>query len=111
MRARNWPRFSRKPAWSEAGHDDERQGIGRARQDRGATAMAGTRARVGFKSDATLDQITAFLVAYHASFVSGPLAGRFTVKFGDTTLAAKDAEQLIAKVKADKIVTFAAATQ
>ena len=74
-------------------------------------STAGTRVLVGFKSDATLDQITAFLVAYHASIVSGPQAGMFTVKFGDTTLAAKDAEQLIAKVKADKIVTFAAATQ
>jgi hypothetical protein len=72
---------------------------------------AGTRALVGFKSDATLDQITAFLVAYHASIVSGPQAGMFTVKFGDTALAAADAEKLIAKVKADKIVTFAAATQ
>ena len=39
----------------------------------------------------------------HAQFI--------TVKFGDTTLAAKDAEQLIAKVKADKTVAFAAATQ
>ena len=66
---------------------------------------------MGFKSDATLDQITAFLVAYHASIVAGPQAGMFTVKFGDTTLAAADAEKLIAKVKADKIVTFAAATQ
>src|SRR3569623_1882885 len=111
MRARNWPRFSRKPAWSEAGHDDERQGIGRARQARGAPATAGSRVLAGFKSDATLDQISAFLVAYHASIVSGPQAGMFTVKFGDTTLAAKDAEQLIAKLKADKIVTFAAATQ
>jgi hypothetical protein len=74
-------------------------------------STAGTRALVGFKSDATLDQITAFLVAYHASIVSGPQAGMFTVKFGDTALAAADAEKLIAKVKADKIVTFAAATQ
>jgi hypothetical protein len=71
----------------------------------------GTRVLVGFKSDATLDQITAFLVAYHASIVAGPQAGMFTVKFGDTALAAADAEKLIAKVKADKIVTFAAATQ
>jgi hypothetical protein len=74
-------------------------------------STAGTRVLVGFKSDATLDQITAFLVAYHASIVAGPQAGMFTVKFGDTTLAAADAEKLIAKVKADKIVTFAAATQ
>lgn len=74
-------------------------------------STAGTRVLVGFKSDATLDQITAFLVAYHASIVSGPQAGMFTVKFGDTTLAAADADKLIAKVKADKIVTFAAATQ
>jgi len=74
-------------------------------------STAGTRVLVGFKSDATLDQITAFLVAYHASIVAGPQAGMFTLKFGDTTLAAADAEKLIAKVKADKIVTFAAATQ
>lgn len=74
-------------------------------------STAGTRLLVGFKSDATFDQITAFLVAYHASIVAGPQAGMFTVKFGDTTLAAKDAEQLIAKVKADKTVAFAAATQ
>ena len=74
-------------------------------------STAGTRLLVGFKSDATLDQITAFLTAYRASIVAGPQAGMFTVKFGDTTLAAKDAEQLIAKVKADKTVAFAAATQ
>lgn len=74
-------------------------------------ATAGTRALVKFKSDATLDQITAFLTAYRGSVVAGPSAGMFTVKFGDTALSAKDAEQLIEKVKADKIVTFAAATQ
>lgn len=72
---------------------------------------AGTRLLVGFKSDATLNEITAFLDTNHGSIVSGPSAGMFTVKFGDKTLAAADAEQLIAKVKADKIVTFAAATQ
>jgi len=70
---------------------------------------AGTRVLVGFKSDATVDQITAFLVAYHAFIVAGPQAGMFTVRFGDTTLAAADAVKLITKVKADKIVTFAAA--
>ena len=75
------------------------------------TSTAGTRVLVGFKSDATLDQITAFLVAYHASIVAGPQAGMFTVKFGDTALPAADAAKLIARVKTDKIVTFAAATQ
>jgi hypothetical protein len=74
-------------------------------------STAGTRVLVGFKSDSTLTEITAFLEAYRASIVSGPAAGMFTVKLGDKTLAAPEAEQLIAKIKADKVVAFAAATQ
>ena len=74
-------------------------------------STAGTRVLVGFKPDATLTEISAFLEAYRASIVSGPSAGRFTVKFGDKALAAPEAERLIAQIKADKVVAFAAATQ
>jgi anti-sigma-K factor RskA len=74
-------------------------------------SSAGTKALVGFKPDATLAEITAFLSSYRGMIVAGPQAGMFTVKFGDKNLSQQNADVLLGKLKNEKIVTFVAATQ
>lgn len=74
-------------------------------------SSAGAKALIGFKSDATLADITTFLSGYHASIVAGPQAGMFTVKFGDKALSQQEADALLAKVRDEKIVNVVVATQ
>ncbi|WP_458756709.1 hypothetical protein ACSVBT_13095 [Afipia sp. TerB] len=68
---------------------------------------AGTVALIRFAPDARLTDITQFLDSYQASIVSGPRAGMFRVRFGDKALPKQEADQLIARVQGEKIVSQA----
>lgn len=74
-----------------------------------ATAVVGTRALVQFAPDARASDITNFLNTYGASIIGGPKAGTFQIKFSDKALPKAEADQLIKRVQAEKIVSFAAA--
>ncbi len=68
-------------------------------------------ALIRFAPEATAADITKLLDTYKASIVSGPQAGMFRVRFGDTTLPKQEAAQLLAKVQGEKIVSLAVAAE
>lgn len=72
---------------------------------------AGTYALIRFAPDATAADITKLLDTYKASIVSGPQAGMFRVRFGDTALPKQEAAQLLAKVQGEKIVSLVVAAE
>lgn len=74
-----------------------------------AQSAAGTFAFLRFAPDAKADDITQLLNSYNASIVSGPKAGMFRVQFGDKALSKEEAEQLLKRVQAEKIVSLVAA--
>jgi hypothetical protein len=76
-----------------------------------AQALRGTPVLVRFQPDAKLSDITQFLDAYNATIVAGPKAGMFRVQVGDKTLATSDAEALLKKLQAERIISFAELTQ
>jgi anti-sigma factor RsiW len=74
-------------------------------------AVRGTPVWVRFQPDAKVSDITRFLDSYGASIVTGPKAGMFRVQVGDKTLATSDAEALLKKLQAERIVSFAELAQ
>lgn len=76
----------------------------------GTHVEGGAMALVGFKPDARLADITAFLDSYDASIVSGPQGGMFRIRFGGKDLSQQQIAQLIARIQHEKVVGFAAAT-
>lgn len=74
-------------------------------------AVRGTPVLVRFQGDAKLSDITQLLDAYNASIVTGPKAGLFRVQVGDKALATSDAEALVKKLQAERIVSFAELAQ
>lgn len=74
-----------------------------------AVSAVGTRALVQFAPDARASDITNFLNTYSASIIGGPKAGTFQIKFSDKALPKAEADQLLKRVQAEKIVAFAAA--
>jgi hypothetical protein len=76
-----------------------------------AQAVRGTPVLVRFQGDAKLSDITQLLDAYNASIVTGPKAGMFRVQVGDKTLTTSDADALVKKLQAERIVSFAELAQ
>ncbi len=74
-------------------------------------AVRGTPLLMRFQGDAKLSDITQLLDAYNASIVTGPKAGLFRVQVGDKALATRDAEALVKKLQAERIVSFAELAQ
>jgi len=74
-----------------------------------AQSTSGTFAFLRFAPDAKADDITQLLSTYNASIVSGPKAGMFRVQFGDQALPKQEAEQLLKRLQAEKIVSLVAA--
>lgn len=74
-----------------------------------AQSKAGTFGLLRFTPDAKADDITQLLNNYNASIVSGPKAGMFRVQFGDKALSKQEAEQLLTRLQAEKIVSLAVA--
>ena len=74
-----------------------------------AQSTSGTFAFLRFAPDAKADDITQLLSTYNASIVSGPKAGMFRVQFGDKALPKQEAEQLLKRLQAEKIVSLVAA--
>ena len=74
-------------------------------------AVRGTPVLVRFRDDARLSDITQLLDAYNASIVTGPKAGMFRVQVGDRALATSDADALVKKLQAERIVSFAELAQ
>ncbi len=72
-------------------------------------SAAGTFGLLRFTPDAKADDITQLLNNYNASIVSGPKAGMFRVQFGDKALSKQEAEQLLTRLQAEKIVSLAVA--
>jgi hypothetical protein len=76
-----------------------------------AQAVRGTPVLVRFQPDAKMSDITQLLDTYSASIVTGPKAGMFRVQIGDKTLATSDADALVKKLQAERIVSFAELAQ
>lgn len=71
-----------------------------------AKQVAGTYALIRFAPEASAADITKLLDTFKASIVSGPQAGMFRVRFGDTALPKQEAAQLLAKVQGEKIISL-----
>jgi hypothetical protein len=76
-----------------------------------AQSSAGTFGLLRFAPDASIGDISKLLQAYDATIVSGPQAGMFRVKFGDKVLPKLDAEQLLNRLKNEKVVSLAVAAE
>jgi len=74
-------------------------------------SKAGTFGLLRFAPDAKADEIAQLLDNYNASIVSGPKAGMFRVQFGDKALSKQEAEQLLTRLQAEKIVSLAVAAE
>jgi hypothetical protein len=74
------------------------------------TKAAGTPVLVSFAPDARIADINDFLGRYRASIVSGPQAGMFRIQLGDKVLSKEETAQVIERIRGEKIVGFAEAT-
>lgn len=74
------------------------------------TKPAGPRVLVSFAPDARVADINELLGRYQASIVSGPQAGMFRVQLGDKALSKEATEEVIARIRNEKIIGFAEAT-
>ncbi len=73
-------------------------------------AASGTRLLVSFAPDARIADINGFLDRYQASIVSGPQAGMFRIQLGDKVLSKEETDQMIARIRGEKVIGFAEAT-
>jgi hypothetical protein len=73
-------------------------------------AASGPRVLVSFAPDARIADINDFLGRYRASIVSGPQAGMFRIQLGDKALSKEETAQMIERIRGEKIVGFAEAT-
>jgi anti-sigma factor RsiW len=76
-----------------------------------AQAVRGTPVLVRFQPDAKMSDITQLLGSYGASIVTGPKAGMFRVQVGDRMLATSDADALVKKLQAERMISFAELAQ
>ncbi|MBN8970312.1 MAG: hypothetical protein J0G95_17915 [Rhizobiales bacterium] len=73
-------------------------------------ATTGTRVLVSFAPDAHIADINDFLGRYRASIVSGPQAGMFRIQLGDKALSQEETAQVIERIRGEKVIGFAEAT-
>ncbi len=77
-----------------------------------AAPAPGAFVAVRFAAQASMEDVTKFLAAYHASLADGPRPGNmFRVRIGDTTLPPPELTQIVSRMGKEKVVEFVAAAQ
>lgn len=77
-----------------------------------SASTAGAFVAVRFAAQASMDEVSKFLDAYHASFVDGPRLGNmFRVRIADTTLPPQELTQIVRRMGKEKVVELVVAAQ
>jgi hypothetical protein len=77
----------------------------------GGQTAPGAYALVRFQPIATAADISAFLDSYKAAIVDGPKAGMFRIRIGSAAPSNTEMTQLLGRLQAEKVVSFAAAAE
>ena len=73
---------------------------------------AGAFVAIRFAAQASMEDVSKFLEAYHASLADGPRPGNmFRVRIGDTALPPPELTQIVSRMGKEKVVEFVVAAQ
>jgi hypothetical protein len=73
---------------------------------------AGAFVAIRFAAQASMEDVSKFLDAYHASLADGPRPGNmFRVRIGDTALPTPELTQIVSRMGKEKVVEFVVAAQ